>query len=177
LCVIDHKQFPFDNFIPVSQSPIFDGVALSVGLRHPVLIATARLTAEWGERSYGAVDLTAQVVMASIGAAAHHDVGRLPLALGVDAGAIVVREKISGFSGLMSTPEQYLFPSGFDSNWWGGPLVALRGTVDVRLFSQAFLRLEGALPNVWTEPKHDSGHTTWTHNQYAQLMLGAGYSL
>jgi hypothetical protein len=172
LISFSRHTFPFDTDAPLTQYP-FDGLALSFSRRFPVLVVTARLSGQLNEQTSEGFKLGTQALMASVGAGAHLDRGDLSFALGLEAGAIVIHEKLDFHSNQSNV--SYDLGGGFDSNWWSGPLVALRGAVDYHLSSRAFLRVEPGLTVVAVEPKH-SGATHWQVYQYGQLMLGAGYS-
>jgi hypothetical protein len=164
---VSRDTFPFDSHRNLSRLPSLGGIVLSVGQRHSFLTTSVRLSGEWGTEMAGGELIDAQVVMASGGASAHLDLGPLSFALGAEAGAIVAHQQAS-------VP---ILLGGYTSNWWSGPLVAIRGSVDLRLFSGIFLRAEAGSPAVWVEPKHDDANTVWHYHRYTQVMAAAGYSL
>jgi hypothetical protein len=163
---VSRDAFPFESYQNLSRFPSLSGIVLSVGQRHSFLTTSVRLSGEWGTAMAGADVLDAQVMMASGGVAAHLELGPLSFALGAEVGAIVAHQQATAA----------ILLGGFNSNWWGGPLLAIRASVDVRLFEGMFLRAEAGSPAVWVEPKHDDAATVWHYHRYTQVMLAAGYS-
>jgi hypothetical protein len=173
LIPLNRDNFPFPAAGSLTQHPI-DGVALSIGHRYPVLTTTARLSGELNDQSNAFVRSGQQMLMATVGTAAHLDRGDLSFALGVDVGAVLVRQTVSVDSA--QTNVMYSSQDGSNDNWWSGPLVALRGTVDFNVSPRVFLRFEAGVSAVALKPKHDWGNTAWQGYEYTQLVLGAGYA-
>lgn len=175
---VGEHSFPYDLAGPLALQPRVDAVAVSLDRRYARVTATARLSVEWSRHLAGAVNVATQILTASAGTFAGRRAGPVSFALGVDVGALLIRQSTSLAD---STDLGAIFALGFPGVLWdawsAGPMGDLRASMSVDLFSRAFVRFEAALPVAWLNTRDINGDSAWRVSRYEQLMLGVGYHL
>ena len=175
---VGHRSFSYDATQPLAVQAKVNSVALSFDRRYGMLSATARLSGEWSRDPVAEVVVATQILTSSAGVSANLDVGRVSLALGLEAGAVVIRQDTSLADWADQSAWRALgLPGVLRTGWSAGPMVGLRSSMSVDLFSHAFVRLEAAVPVTWLDTRDVNGDSAWRVGRYAQVMLGVGYRL
>jgi hypothetical protein len=151
------------------------GLSMAVAGRweSPVALFSLRATGELSERSIDQIELRSQMYSVSLAASRKLTFGRVSFALGLEVGALFLRQHTSQVNSNSPIPASLALPGQLGTTWSVGPLVGLTGEVNLALTQRTFLHLTAGLPLAFMRVD-DNGPSAWQSGLYTQALCGAG---
>ncbi len=160
------------------------GSAFGLALRRDSrrLSLEARVMSESDTLFEGTLRLDTQLVTGTLAAFFARDFGRLSLAVGAEAGLLVMRQNASAsyiWSGSYSTPliappASSSLPGQLGVTWSAGPAVAPVVQAGLHLWRRFYAELDASAPLVFMSAQNSDGTSSWQSSWRLRLLLGVG---